>query len=371
MADNNLSLSDEDFLNQPMPTDVEEEPVQDKKEEQSDSPQEEVDTNESEAKEESADSEAEEQPQENEDRYATSENEDSESDEGSQKESDEDAKENEIDYKAAYEQITSTFRANGKDMQVNNVDEALTLMKMGANYNKKMAALKPNLKLMKMLENNELLDESKLSYLIDLNKKNPDAIQKFIKDSGIDPLDIDIEKDTEYSPNTYTVPDSQLELDQILGEIQDTQSFERTVDVIGNKWDDNSRDIVSENPSLIKIINDHMETGIYDQINNIVENQRMLGNFKNLSDLQAYKQVGDLLQSEGKLIGNNQKPSANVKQATPESIATPEDDTKLKDRKRAAAPTKSKSRSKNVDSNYNPLSLSDDEFEKMVKDEFI
>ena len=63
-----------------------------------------------------------------------------------------------IDYKAEYERLTQSFKANGKEIAVANVDEAISLMQMGANYNKKMAALKPNLKLLKLLENNKLLD---------------------------------------------------------------------------------------------------------------------------------------------------------------------------------------------------------------------
>ena len=108
----------------------------------------------------------------------------------------------EIDYKKEYERLTASFKANGKDISVANVDEAISLMQMGANYNKKMAALKPNLKLLKLLENNKLLDESKISYLIDLDKKNPEAITKLLKDSGIDPLDVDVNKESEYRPKT-------------------------------------------------------------------------------------------------------------------------------------------------------------------------
>ena len=87
-------------------------------------------------------------------------------------------------------------------------------MQMGANYNKKMAALKPNLKLLKLLENNGLLSEEKLSFLIDLDKKNPDAITKLVKDSGLDPLEMDVSK-SDYKPNTYTVHDREVELDSV------------------------------------------------------------------------------------------------------------------------------------------------------------
>ena len=41
-----------------------------------------------------------------------------------------------------------------------------------------------------MLENAGITDENQLAYLIDLSNKNPQAIQKLVKDSGIDPLDM-------------------------------------------------------------------------------------------------------------------------------------------------------------------------------------
>ena len=95
------------------------------------------------------------------------------------------------DYKAEYQRLLAPFKANGKDIQVTSVDEALTLMQMGANYNKKMAALKPNLKVLKLLDTHGLLDENELNFLIDLKEKNPKAIMKLVKDSGIDPMEMD------------------------------------------------------------------------------------------------------------------------------------------------------------------------------------
>ena len=91
----------------------------------------------------------------------------------------------EPDYKAEYLRLLAPFKANGKEIAVSTVDDAISLMQMGANYNKKMAGLKPSLKMLKLLENSGLLSEEKISYLIDLEKKNPAAINKLIKDSGI------------------------------------------------------------------------------------------------------------------------------------------------------------------------------------------
>jgi len=270
-------------------------------------------------------------------------------------------KEAKLDYEAEYNKLIAPFRANGKEMNITNVDDAITLMQQGANYSKKMAGLKPNLKLMKMLDKNGLLDEQKLSYLIDLEQKNPAAIQKFIKESGIDPLDIDTEADTEYTPNAYTVDDKEVEIDEILENIRDTESFDKTIDVISNKWDASSKKLILEQPALIEVINGHIGSGIYDQISYVVEHERMLGKLNGVSDLEAYKQVGDAIQA----VDGFNKQTPNTPNVAQETAGNTPDDPKLKDRKRAAGSTK-QSASKSVSKDFNPLGLSDAEFDKIA-----
>ena len=91
------------------------------------------------------------------------------------------------DYEAFYKEVMTPFKANGKLIELRNPAEAVQLMQMGANYTRKMQAIQQHRKVLTMLENNGLLDEGKLSFLIDIEKKNPDAIQKLVKESGIDP----------------------------------------------------------------------------------------------------------------------------------------------------------------------------------------
>ena len=278
----------------------------------------------------------------------------------------------EVDYKLEYEKILAPFKANGKEMKVDSIDDAIQLMKMGANYNKKMAAIKPNLKILKTLEKHKLLDENKLSYLIDLDKKDPKAINKLIKESGIDPLDIDVNSDAEYEPKTYTVDDKEVELDSVLEEIQDTPSYNQTIDIIGNKWDASSRQILVNNPSVIKTINEHVQNGMYAQIQEVIEKERMLGRLVGLTDIEAYKQVGDYLDAQGAFNHLNQQ--SNKQAVKPEPMikrpASKSPDPKLKERKKAASPTKS-APSKNTANDFNPLSMPDDEFEKMVMSKYI
>lgn len=275
-----------------------------------------------------------------------------------------------INYKAEYERLLAPFKANGRDIKVDSVDDAIALMQMGANYNKKMAALKPNLKLMKMLEHNNLLSEEKLSFLIDLEKKNPAAITKLVKDSGLDPMDLDTEKASEYRQTTYAVDDREIELDTILDELQSSPAYNQTLDVIANKWDAASKQVIAGAPQLLRVINDHIANGIYDVISQEVERERVFGRLNGLSDIEAYRRVGDVLHAKGAfnhlVPGSSQpqrKPAAGAVVAPPKPKVV--DDVKLKDKKRAASPSKA-AVSGSLPADFNPLALSDEEFSKLI-----
>ena len=278
-----------------------------------------------------------------------------------------------VDYKAAYEKLTAPFTANGREMSVKSVDDAIALMQMGANYNKKMAALKPNLKLMKMLESNGLMSEEKINFLIDLEKKNPDAINKLIKDSGLDPLELDTEKADGYKPTQRTVTDSELELDSVLDEIQGTPSYKRTIEVVANEWDAKSKQIVGANPQLLKVINSHVQSGIYDLITAEVESERVFGRLSGLSDIEAYRQVGDAIQARGgfdhlSAQGQQTKPAATgVLKPAPKKV----DEQKLNEKRRAASAAKPAAAPAAPAKDFNPLALSDDEFSKLGNPKFM
>lgn len=273
----------------------------------------------------------------------------------------------EVDYKAAYEQLTAPFRANGKDMKVESVDDAIRLMQMGANYNRKMAALKPNLKLLKTLEKNNLLDETKLSFLIDLEKKNPQAIARLLTEAKIDPLELDLDQGKTYKESSYTVDDREMDLDSVIEELRDSETYTRTIDVVANKWDAKSKQVVADNPQLLSVIDDHMARGIYDLISTEVERERTLGRLQGMSDLDAYKATGDAIDARGgfnHLVKGKTPEPAPVEAPAP--AATPPakvDDSRRRDKRRAASPPKPAAGGA-PGGDFNPLSLSDDDFAK-------
>lgn len=274
----------------------------------------------------------------------------------------------ETDYKQFYEALTSPLKANGKELTIDNVEDARRLMQMGANYSKKMAGMKPHLKTLKLLENNGLLDESKLSFYIDVEKKDPKAIAKLLKDSGIDPLDLDLEKD-DYTANTYSVDDSDFELDQVIEELQGSTHTPQLIETVARKWDTASQQFVRQNPELLRVIHDHMASGVYDVITQTLERERVLGRLNGLSDLEAYRHVGDDLQAKGGFNhlfspqGTENRGTAPAPKAEVTPPASKADETPRADKRRAARSTKA-AVAPATPTDFNPLTMSDEDFEK-------
>lgn len=282
-------------------------------------------------------------------------------DEGEEAEEPEEA-ENASEKPDALKEVLAPLKANGKVITIGSVEELRNLAQMGLNYTKKMQGLAPNLKLMKMLDNNGLLDEAKLARLIDLDKKRPEAIAHLVKESGIDPLDLDTESAAGYKPNTYTVSTKEMALDTVLQDLEGSEGFRTTIDVVANKWDEASKQEVLDNPNILRDINAHVEAGIYQMVADEVYRQRALGYLNGMGDLAAYKQVGDGMYRAGVFTPANARQQPAVQPTQVHAHGQPRADTEQK--KRAAALTKGTVRKAKKPS-FSPLEMSDEEFAKI------
>lgn len=255
------------------------------------------------------------------------------------------------------QKVLQPFRANGKDVQVKDADEAITLMQLGANYTKKMQELSPNLKVLKTLEKHELLDEGKLNYLIDLSKNDPKAIAKLIKDANYEPEGFGTEEDNvEYTPTNHQVSDNAIQLEQVLESLESTPTYDKCIDLVGNQWDEKSKQLLTQEPELIRNLNEQMQAGIFDKVNAEVERVKMFGGLNGVSDFEAYKTVGAQMMQAGTLKAPQAQPVAKTQ-------IKPLDNALSKQRK-AATTTRSSTKAvtKQKDS-Y--LAMSDAEFLKI------
>lgn len=274
-----------------------------------------------------------------------------------------------LDYEAAYKKIMAPFKANGRKIELRSPEEAVALMQMGANYTKRMQELAPHRKVLQMLQNNELLDEGKLSFLIDLQNKDPEAIKKLIKDAGMDPMEIDTSVEPEYREGNHRVSDEEVTFHTVLDDMKSTPERLETLTIINNDWDQVSKQALWGNPEIMNVIHGQRESGVYDRIAAEVVRQRTLGQIPpSLPFLQAYKVIGDQMTADGKFADLNQdktKP-AGSKQVVATRVAAPKPAVKNSD-KAAAASTHRSPSTKAPTVPENPLAMRDEDFMKQFE----
>jgi len=283
-------------------------------------------------------------------------------------------------YQAFYDQVMKPFKANGRDIQLKSPEEAVQLMQMGANFTRKMQEIAPHRKILTMLDKNQLLSEDKLSFLIDLDKGDPEAIKKFIKDKGVDPLDIDTTTEPAYREGSHKVSDAEQAFTTVLDELSSTEEGRNTLLAVEKTWDQSSKDMLWSQPEVLPIIQAQRETGIYDRIVAEIDRQKTLGQLPaDKPFLEAYQIAGDALDKQGAFADIRAKADggASITTATttdtqagkpaPAPVATtvakPQSDVGAADKAAAAAP--SRTTPAQAKTAINVLAMSDEEFLKL------
>ena len=262
------------------------------------------------------------------------------------------------------ERIFATFRANGRDMQVKSVDEAIRLMQMGANYSQKQAGHKKNAAFVKVLEQNGLLDHEKLAYAVDLISGKPEAIGKLLKDTKIDVHDLDDDKVAAYRAESRAPSEATLDLDAVVAEIEGSTHFNRLVSEM-KTWDQKSQALLGNHPQALKQLTEQMESGVYDKIMDEVNRQQVLGTLSGVPLMQAYNQIGQEMASAGAF--NAPAPKGPVKKLVTPGKKTSSAPAAVEERRRAAAPSKGVTTATTETTNPSFLTMSDAEFLKQSK----
>lgn len=276
-----------------------------------------------------------------------------------------------IDYKGFYDRVMAPFRANGKDIKLENADEVVQLMQMGANYTKKMQELQHVRKFVMMLQNNGLLDEAKLSFLIDLDKKNPEAIKKLLADAKIDPVELDVSKQNYRNTGAHAVSDQEVALNSTLDELNGLEGGKETLQSVQN-WDKASKNALWENPAILKFIHTQRINGMYAKITAEMDRLTTLGQIPpGTPFLAAYKKIGDELTARGAFgpitqpatPAGGQRPVSGAPVAVRTAPVKTPDTTAADPRVKAAAPTRTSPRTAPATVNY--LAMSDEDFLKL------
>lgn len=222
-----------------------------------------------------------------------------------------------------YTEITKPFKADGKDFQVKTASEAIRLMQMGANYSRRMQEMKPLKAMDAVLKEHGLDNPDKLAQLIDIQKGDPAAIQKLLKDKGIDPLDIDVSKATTYTAKAYTADEKALNFKEAIDNTMAIDGGKELIADMHGKWDNESKDALYETPAIFesmlsqKSAVDSAKVSDYSKINAEVERQRVLGYLTDVPFLQAYTQVSDAMANIDGLLTSSKKSNPAVPAKAP------------------------------------------------------
>lgn len=265
-----------------------------------------------------------------------------------------------VDYEEFFKTITKPFKANGKDFQVLDPNDAISLMQKGTDYVKKMTEIKPLRRIGKLLEENKL-SEDDLAYLIDLKNKKPEAIAKLLKDSEVDLYGFDVEQGKDYAPVAPVVNEVDDALQSTLDDLQaNSASFSQTIAVVGQQWDVASRETVAQHPQLLRVLDAQVANGTFAKIDSVMQYERALGRLDGMTDIQAYAEIERRLQA-----AQPQAPSTVQAPVVIPPVTTPQPNVQqqklAEQRRQAAPPRQTKVESKPT---TNLPAMSDEEFMK-------
>ena len=271
----------------------------------------------------------------------------------------------EVNYEDFYKKVMAPFKANGKTISLKNAEEAIQLMQMGANYTRKMQSIAPYRKTLLMLEKANLLDENKLSFLIDVNNGNQEAIKQLLKDKQVDPLEFNTEEQINYQPGSNRVSDAEVNFKSALDDLVSTADGLQTVQEINTNWDQASKYELYKDPQSLRAIHQQRLNGMYNQIAGEVERRKTLGIIPyDMPFIKAYISIGQEMaqQRQAQSQSKNREPLA-VKVATPKKNV-------INEAKVKSVASTTKSTPKASKQFINPLSMSDEEFMKQFGNKY-
>ena len=280
------------------------------------------------------------------------------------------------DYKKAYKDLLKPLWARGHNFTPRNIDEVKTLMSQGVDYLYKTQQLAQHRKQIELLQR-EGISHDDLTFLIDLKKRDPEAIKKFFADGNINPYDIDVSESPNYQPKTQMIDDATLNLRDSVNNLMSMPDGRACYDELVHTLDKQSQDYFLKEPELLQTFYQHQHINVgnnkslYTIIKDEIDHEKALGRLpQNMPFLDAYRTVGDnLLRQSGQ--ANNQ-PSNRVNNSF--NTAAPEvhqrlgstHRTSINDRVRSAG-VSPKTKSPRSTQTINPFDMPDDEFLKQFE----
>jgi hypothetical protein len=216
----------------------------------------------------------------------------------------------EPDYKAIYDQLFGKpIRAAGQDITLNTPDEAISLIQKGVGFHSKMNRVHKELKYVEMLRNNGLLDEEKLSLLIDVQAGKTGAIKKLLDSIKVDPLSLDSAEASTYAPSDHRVTDEQVVFQSTVADLAASDAGRKVLSD-AQAWDQGTKAEIYRTPAVLQLLTEQKEMGRYDLIVAELNRARVLGQLPaGETFLQSYTRVGQQMMQAGAFGGTTPTPT--------------------------------------------------------------
>ena len=215
-----------------------------------------------------------------------------------------------FDYKSAYLNLHKPIKADGKVVSIKGDDELLSLVQKGINYTSKSQKLSEQAKLAQMLENGGVSKDD-LPLLIDLHRRNPTAIQKYLQDAKVDPLDVDFDSPASYVPTSYESDPKEVTFREVVTDISSKTSGSEFIGQV-TKWDEPTKAQIWDEPNLLPILHEQYASGVYTKITEEMNRLKLVGKLEhNIPFLTAYQSVGQAMLRQANL-GSDDSNESNV-----------------------------------------------------------
>jgi hypothetical protein len=270
---------------------------------------------------------------------------------------------------------------------------------MAAGFSEKMKAFKKYRPFLNPLKEKGIIDNpDKFNLMLSALDGDKEAIKTLIKEHNIDPMELDVDN-VNYKPQNHVASELELALDDILDNAKQFGIDDKVQKVIANEWDDKSVVELLQDPQSQADLIEHMSSGIYDIVQERIMQKRIAdpyGTFSSLPAIDQYRAAANELEAEylqwvqqqqaqqqaqvqpmpsapqqPQVQGQNQQQVEQYAQAQAQNQQQKRNEEERRkvdeERKRAASVSRKKPRSRpKQKQEFDPMALSDDEFEDLL-----
>lgn len=189
------------------------------------------------------------------------------------------------------------INVNGNDINL-SLDELLVLAPQALEINNKLKKFSPYEEVINALEENKITKDE-LNQLIEIRNGNNVAIKNLLDKHNISTTSITSieENDSKnYKPKEYGRINPEDKFRQTLKTLENNPNFITMADYV-NGLDENSHNLIIENPDVCKYLIQDIESGLFEEARNLAYKNKLLNPNKYNSDIHYYAEVIQNLQN--------------------------------------------------------------------------